>query len=96
MNVDECKGRAEQCLATAQNASDQDMKRSWQQLAEMWLLWSEKLDRFRVVNEAAAAAKRSVEPGGGSSQPIKKSKTSGKGKIVQITDRLRSRLALSG
>jgi len=92
MNVDECRNRAEQCLATAQSASDQDMKRSWQQLAEMWLLWSDNLDRFRVTNEAAAASKKGKSVV--AVQPINKSKISGKRKVAEIADRLCSRLAL--
>jgi hypothetical protein len=38
MNAEECKTRAEQCLAAAQHAPDRDAQRTLRQLSDMWLL----------------------------------------------------------
>jgi len=92
MNVDECRNRAERCLAAAQNASAQDVKQSWQQLAQMWLTWSEQLERFRAYRKATTTIENEAElvP----DEPINESIISRKGKIAEIADKLRLRLAL--
>ena len=67
VTASECRERAEKCLAAAQAASDGEAQRHWRQLADMWLSWSKKLDKFRVINQKLEAAKSTTEwPAAGS------------------------------
>ena len=84
MTASECRERAEKCLAAAQDASDGEVQRHWRQLADMWVLWSERLERFRVINEKYEAAKSTTE---GAVSP--------KGEALEVADQLRSWLALN-
>jgi hypothetical protein len=56
MNADECRKKADDCLAAAQYASDRNAQRTWRHLADMWLRWSEQLDKFRAYRERSTAA----------------------------------------
>jgi len=93
MNVDECRNRAERCLAAAQNASAEDVRQSWQQLAEMWVDWSEQLRRYNAYKRTTTAVESDVKPVI-AAEPISESIISRNGKISEIADRLRSKLAL--
>lgn len=57
-SADVCRKRADECLAAAHYASDHDIKRTWRQLSEMWLLWAEQ-----VANEhrSLAAVKAEID-----------------------------------
>ena len=92
MNADECRARADQCLAAAQYAPDRDVKRTWQQLADMWLLWSEQLEKLRIYSGATASAESGVESR--LAATISKPVISGGGEAAKVADLLRSRLAL--
>ena len=97
MNADECRKKADECLAAAQFASDGDAQRTWRQLADMWLLWSEQLDRFRAYRERSTAAGNveSSERSMAAAVPIPESITPDNGKAADAADRLRSMLALN-
>ena len=43
MNAEECRKRAEECLAAALSASGGDAQRTWLQLSDLWLLSSKHL-----------------------------------------------------
>jgi hypothetical protein len=43
INVEECRKRAEECLAAALSASDGDAQRTWLHLSDLWLLSSKHL-----------------------------------------------------
>ncbi len=95
MNADECGKRADECLAAAQYASDRDVQRTWRQLADMWLLWAEQLEKFGVNNERSVAAAANAENGArtvAAAEPIEPVIS---GKAAEIADRLRSMLTLN-
>jgi len=78
-------------LAAAQYAPDRDVKRTWQQLADMWLLWSEQLEKLRIYSGATAGAESGARL---AAKPISKPVISDGGEAVKVADLLRSRLAL--
>jgi len=69
------------------------VKRTWQQLADMWLLWSEQLEKLRIYSGATAGAESGVESRL-AAKPISKPVISDGGEAVKVADLLRSRLAL--
>ena len=97
MNANECRKKADECLAAAQYASDRDAQRTWRHLADMWLLWSEQLDRFRAYRERSTAAANidSSERSMAAALPIADPATPDNGKAAEAGDRLRSTLALN-
>ena len=80
-------------MAAAQYAPDRDVKRTWQQLADMWLLWSEQLEKLRIYSGATAGAESGIESRV-AAKPIGKPVISGGGEAAKVADLLRSRLAL--
>ena len=97
MNSDDCRNRADECLAAAQYASDRDAQRTWRQLAEMWLLWSEQL-RMLSANNTGSAPTNEWEDGtrsAASTGPAREAAIADNGKAATIADRLRSRLSLA-
>ena len=96
MNADDCRNKADECLAAAQYASDRDAQRTWRQLADMWLLWSEHLRMYATNNVGSASINElrdgarlaaTAEPG--------KAEVAESGKAATIADQLRFRLSLS-
>jgi len=87
MNSDDCRNRADECLAAAQYASDRDAQRTWRQLADSVYaatnLGSASINELRDGARLAAAA----EPN--------KAEGTESGKAATIADQLRSRLSLA-
>jgi hypothetical protein len=97
MNADDCRKRADECLAAAQYASDRDAQRTWRQLADMWLLWSEQLQRFSA-SKVGAAADNELQNGARGETVTESASapaTADNRKVAEIADRLRSRLSLA-
>ena len=98
MSAEDCRTRAQHCLAAAQHSSDRDARRAWRRLSDMWFLGSGKVVELSPQNDErseapgnAANAKRPVpaaEPVG--ERPIFRNE-----KAAETADRLRLRLALS-
>src|SRR5271170_6815964 len=63
MNADECRVRAEKCLAAARHASDRDAQRGWRQLSVMWSLWSGRLVRISLKNMSRQKPKQRTAEG---------------------------------
>ncbi len=96
-NADDCRKRADECLAAAHYASDPDIKRTWVQLSDLWLVWAEQFGKIRLNNERPEAAAK-AENGVRSAVAVERSlgrARPGTGKAVRMADRLRVRLALS-
>jgi len=97
MNADDCRKRADECLAAAQYASDRDAQRTWCQLADMWLLWSEQLQRYSA-DQLGAAADNELQNGARAvttAESVSAPATVDNRKVAEIADRLRSRLSLA-
>ncbi len=97
MNADDCRNKADECLAAAQYASDRDAQRTWRQLAEMWLLWSEQL-RMPSANNAGSAPTNELQNGMSSVASIGRAREAAiadNTKAATMADRLRSRLSLA-
>jgi hypothetical protein len=111
MNVDDCRKRAEQCLAAAQYASDRDIQRTWRELSDLWLFWSEQLVQFSAKNKAPSevavnaengkmpvAAANNAENGNmpvAAAEPIIEDAITHNGKAREMADQLRLMLSLS-
>jgi hypothetical protein len=96
MTADDCRKKADECLAAAQYASDRDAQRTWRQLADMWLLWSEHL-RMYATNKVGSASINELQGGARLAATAEPSKAEGaeSGKAATIADQLRSRLSLA-
>jgi hypothetical protein len=97
-NADECRRRAEKCLAAAQHASDRDAQRTWHQLSDMWLLWSGQLVQLRPENNGRSEATDDPESGKRPTvvtEPIAERAISRRRKAAEMADLLRLRLALT-
>ncbi len=92
MNAEDCRIRAEECLATAHSASDRDAQRAWRQLSDMWLLWSGQLVQLYPRNnerpEAAINVENSKKPVA-AAELITECAISRKEKAAEIADGLR-------
>ncbi|MDR3419765.1 MAG: hypothetical protein P4L80_00725 [Xanthobacteraceae bacterium] len=96
-NADDCRKRADECLAAAHFASDLDIKRTWIQLSDLWQLWAKEFDEVRLNNEGSEVTGK-VENSARS--VVAAERTIGcthasNGKAMKMADRLRVRLALS-
>ena len=89
MNAEDCRIRAEECLATAHSASDRDAQRAWRQLSDMWLLWSGQLVqpcfKNNELSEAAVNAENSKRPVA-AAEPVTERAISRKGKAAEMAD----------
>jgi hypothetical protein len=97
MNADDCRNKADECLAAAQYASDRDAQRTWRHLAEMWLLWSEQL-RTSSANNAGSAPTNGLQDGTrsvASIGPAREAAIADNTKAARMADRLRCRLSLA-
>jgi hypothetical protein len=96
MTADDCRNRADECLAAAQYASDRDAQRTWRHLADMWLLWSEHL-RMNATNTVGSASINELQGGPRLAAAVEPSKAevAESGKAATIADQLRSRLSLA-
>jgi hypothetical protein len=97
MNTDDCRNKADECLAAAQYASDRDAQRTWRHLADMWLLWSEQL-RMSSANNAGSAPSNELQDGTrsvASIGPARATAIADNAKAATMADRLRSRLSLA-
>ena len=56
MSADECRKRADACLAEATRAAHLDDQRSWHALAELWLLRHDQLSDTPAIREWPAIA----------------------------------------
>ncbi len=97
MNADDCREKADACLAAAQYASDREAQLIWRHLADMWRLWSEQLDKFRLYRERSKAAANidSSERSMAAALPIADPAIPENGKVAEAGDRLRSMLTLN-
>lgn len=92
-SADDCRKRADECLAAAHYASDPDVKRTWVQLSDLWLLWAEQFGKVRLNNErseVAGKAENSAHSVVAAERAIGRARNA-----VKMADRLRVRLALS-
>jgi hypothetical protein len=46
MSVADCTKRAAECLKSAEQSSEHDGQQAWRQWADLWVAWSETLDRL--------------------------------------------------
>ena len=95
MNADDCRNKADQCLAAAQYASDRDAQRTWRELAEMWLLWSEQLRMFSTNNNRAAPTNELGDGTRSAATTRSDEPAIADNGIATMADRLRSRLSLA-
>lgn len=96
MNSDDCRNRADEWLAAAQYASDRDAQRTWRQLADIWLLWSEHL-RVHAATNLGSASINELRDGARPAVAAEPNKAEGteSGKAATIADQRRSRLSLA-
>ncbi len=62
MSAAECTKRAAECLNAAQGSPRHDVQRAWQRLSDLWLAWSETLDRLRTAEHALVPFPRIMRP----------------------------------
>ena len=95
MNTDECRDRADQCRAAAHYTIDRDTKRIWLHLADLWQMWSEQVDKFRV-SEGTATGTESEAQSVRAAEPISKSLFPGGGEAAKMADQLRGKPFIPG
>jgi len=100
LKVEECLKKADECSAAAHYASDHDIKRTWRQLSDMWMLWAEHVrstaaakSEIEQTSPATLNGKAGLDPLV-ASPPISEALPAMDGEIRELADKLRLRLTL--
>jgi len=95
----ECLKKADECSAAAHYAADHDIKRTWRQLSDMWLLWADHVRQAAAKSAIEQISSATLDGKMGLSSlvadsPINESAPSTDGEVRVLADKLRLRLTL--